>query len=128
MRIEHIGLNVADPVAAAEWYVRHLGFRVVRQTGAPANCRFLADECGTMIEIYHNAAAAVPDYASQNPLVLHLAFTCDDVHGKAQGLVGAGAKLVSVSDPGAPGDALAMLRDPWGLAIQLVRRNPPMAR
>ena len=31
MNIEHVAFNVPDPAAAAEWYARHLGMRVVRR-------------------------------------------------------------------------------------------------
>ena len=30
MKIEHIALQVADPAAMADWYVKHLGFCVRR--------------------------------------------------------------------------------------------------
>jgi hypothetical protein len=54
-----------------------------------------------------------------------VAFACEDVPGTVRRLAAAGA--VSVSGPETiRGDQLAMLRDPWGLAIQLVRRAQPM--
>ena len=34
MDIEHFALNVPDPVAAAAWYVEHLGMRVQRSLAA----------------------------------------------------------------------------------------------
>ena len=49
MKIEHVAWQVADPVAAADWYVAHLGMRIVRDGGAPANVRFLADETGRVL-------------------------------------------------------------------------------
>jgi catechol-2,3-dioxygenase len=30
MRLEHTGLNVADPIKMAQWYVEHLGMKVLR--------------------------------------------------------------------------------------------------
>lgn len=124
--LEHVGLQVEDPAAAAAWYVRHLGFSIRRAIDAPVVARFLADSSGAvMLEIYRNPKVPVPSYPAMDPLVLHVAFICDDVAGEAARLVGAGAALVS--GPERIGeDDLAMLRDPWGLAIQLVRRGRPM--
>ena len=127
MRIEHVAINVADPVAMAQWYGRNLGMTVVRQGPPPVHMRFIADASGQVIlEIYHNAAAPVPDYAVMDPLLLHIAFMVDDVRGVREQLIADGATPagdVSVLDNG---DELAMLRDPWGLAIQLAKRAQPM--
>jgi catechol 2,3-dioxygenase-like lactoylglutathione lyase family enzyme len=127
MKIEHVAYQVPDPVALADWYVAHLGLRIKRATGAPGQARFLADDNdAVMIEVYHNPLVAMPDYRAIDPLMLHLAFRAEDVAGTRERLLAAGATAegeVVVSDGG---DHLAMLRDPWGLAIQLVRRRDPM--
>ena len=127
MRIEHAAWQVADPVAAAKWYVAHLGMRVVRQSGPPAHMRFLADATGrVLLEIYHNPAAPLMDYATTNPLVLHLAFVVADVAAERDRLVAAGASVVDAFTVTPAGDQMAMLRDPWGFAVQLVKRKEPM--
>ncbi len=127
MRIEHAGLQVQDPAAMADWYTKNLGFNCRRSADAPVPVRFIADEGGrVMLEVYHNPAIGVPDYAAMNPLFLHVAFVCEDVEGTARRLVDAGAALVSGPETKQNGDELAMLRDPWGLAIQLCRRASPM--
>ena len=127
MRIEHIGYQVADPAAAGDWYCRHLGFTVKRAAEEPVPVRFIADESGqVMLEIYNNPKVAPPDYASMDPLLLHIAFACEDVPGERQRLIDAGATPVGEIDDLPNGDQLAMLRDPWGLAIQLARRGVPM--
>ncbi len=127
MKIEHVACNVADPVAMAAWYTRHLGLRIVRSTGEPVHARFLADDGGSvMLEVYRNAKAAIPDYASMNPLILHLAFLCDNVDTECRRLVEAGASVADEPMTTPAGDRLAMLRDPWGLALQLVHRSQPM--
>lgn len=61
-----------------------------------------------------------------DPLVLHIGLECSDVDGTRQKLLDAGA-----SDAGGilvtpAGDRLAMLRDPWGMAIQLCCRKTPI--
>ena len=129
MKIEHVAYQVPEPVALADWYVEHLGLRVARSTEGPGWARFLADDSdAVMVEVYRNPNVAVPDYHAIDPLMLHLAFQTDDVTGTRDRLMAAGATPVGdvvVSDAG---DHLAMLRDPWGLAIQLVRRRDPMIR
>lgn len=46
MRIEHLGSNVANPVAAAAWYTAHLGFSVRRKLDDAPWTHFLADASG----------------------------------------------------------------------------------
>jgi glyoxylase I family protein len=61
-----------------------------------------------------------------DPSLLHVAFSTDDVPGTRARLIAAGATPVgdAVITPG--GDEFAMLRDPWGLALQLARRARPL--
>ncbi|MEZ4702531.1 MAG: VOC family protein [Rhodothermales bacterium] len=127
MRIEHWGYQVADPAATAAWYAEHLGFTVTRLLHNNANAHFLADGSGrVMIEIYNNPRISVPDYAAMDPLLAHLAFVCDDVPATIAALVAAGATVVGPAQTTPAGDTLAMLRDPWGMAIQLCHRAEPM--
>ena len=127
VRLEHVGLNVADPIKAAQWYVDNLGMKILREAPAPANTRFLGDAGGNMmLEIYHNPPEAVPNYASMDPLLLHVAFMVDDVDAIRSKLLAAGATPVGEVTTTPAGDKLAMLRDPWGLAIQFVHRADPM--
>lgn len=127
MRIEHLALNVAEPVEMAQWYVDHLGMTIVREGRPPVSVRFLADSGGNvMLEIYCNPPDVVPDYASMDPLLLHIAFTVENVDAMRGTLIAAGATAVGEIEVTAAGDRLAMLRDPWGLAIQLARRADPM--
>lgn len=127
MKIEHVAYQVPDPVALGEWYVEHLGLRIRRSQAAPPFARFLADDGdAVMLEVYHNPRVPQPDYRSIDALVLHLAFRTDDVAGTRDRLIAAGATPEGDVVVSEGGDHLAMLRDPWGLAIQLVRRRDPM--
>jgi uncharacterized glyoxalase superfamily protein PhnB len=118
---------VQEPPAVARWYSDHLGFEVKRKVTGPPYTHFLADASGrVMIEIYNNPQASVPDYAAMDPLVLHFAFSVDDVPQIRTKLLEAGASAVGDVMTTADGDQVAMLRDPWGLAIQLVRRARPI--
>lgn len=126
MRIEHLAFNVADPVAVAAWYGKHLGLEVVRHLPAPSQTHFLADDAGrTILEIYCNPPDQVPDYASMNPLVFHLAFVSDAPGEDAKRLEAAGASRVEETHL-PDGSHLVMLRDPWGLAVQLCKRASPL--
>ncbi|MCY4378174.1 MAG: VOC family protein [Spirochaetaceae bacterium] len=127
MKIEHIALNVPDPAAIADWYVANLGMRIVRQSGAPTHTTFLADSDGeTVLELYHFDGAAVPDYAAQDPMMLHLAFTSRNAVEQARELAAAGAQLHGEPRATGGGDTLIFLRDPWGIALQLVERTEPL--
>ena len=54
------------------------------------------------------------------PALLHVALVCNDVAAAADRLIAAGAVLVRGREFLGE-DEVAMLRDPWGLAIQLVK-------
>jgi glyoxylase I family protein len=127
MRVEHIAFQVKEPAAVADWYVRALGFRVARHAGGPANTHFLADEAGRVVlELYNNPAAPQPDYASMHPLMLHVAFVAEDIMATHARLLAAGATNFSAPETTPSGDQFAMLRDPFGLPLQLVRRKTPL--
>jgi len=122
MIFEHIAINVPDPVAMADWYVEHCDMRIVIQIDEPPFTRFLADQEGkTSIEIYKNTAATIPDYSSQNHLVYHHAFAVEDLETTRERLLEAGASFVEdVKLPN--GTRLIMMKDPWGISLQLVNR------
>jgi len=127
VKIEHTAYQVADPVSLAAWYVTHLGLRIKRSQQTPPFGYFLADDGDTvMLEFYRQDAMPVPDYRAMDPLLLHLAFLADDVAGTRARLMAAGATPEGDAFTNAAGDEVAMLRDPWGLAIQLIRRADPM--
>lgn len=127
MKIEHTAYQVADPVAMARWYVDHLGLNVKRAQHEPPFGQFLADDGdAVMLEVYNNATVPVPDYRAMDPLVLHLAFRTNDVPATRARLLAAGATAEGEAVRTPAGDHVAMLRDPWGLALQLVHRAAPM--
>ena len=126
MVFEHVALNVPDSRAMAAWYTTHCGLRIVHAGGTPPYMHFVADSTGRVImELYTNPKAPVPDYAAQHPLVLHIAFTVADTEATKARLLEAGA--TPFSDETLPnGSRLVMLRDPWGIPLQLVRRSKPL--
>lgn len=128
MKIEHFAMNVEEPLAMADWYVEHLGFKIVKQDRKSPYMTFLADDSGgVMIEIYQNPADQVPDYHNRDPLIMHLALVSEDPGADKKRLTKAGAEELS-DEILEDGSRLVMLRDPWGLAIQLCKRANPMLR
>ena len=120
MKLEHIGFNVAEPQKVMDWWCANLGFTQTH----PA---FVVDSTGQMaIEFYRNDAAPIPDYTAISPLTLHISFLSEDVDADAARLVAAGATLLETVRK--PGFDMAMLRDPFGLAIQFVTRGTPILR
>ena len=126
MKLEHLALNVADPRAMAAWYCQHVGLGIAHSIPDAPYTHFLADSSGkVLLEIYCNPPDQVPAYADMDPLLLHIAFVSADPDTDAQTLVAAGATLVQdlhLDD----GSHVVMLRDPWGLALQLCRRAVSM--
>jgi glyoxylase I family protein len=126
LNVEHFACNVSDPVPMAAWYVEHLGMRIIRRMPTAPHIHFLADASGrVVIEIYSNAADPIPDYSAMHPLRFHLAFVADDPDGVRTALVAAGATFVDEQTL-PDGSRLLMLRDPWGLALQFVKRTTPL--
>lgn len=127
MKIEHLAFNVADPLTMARWYVEHLGFTVKRRFVEPPYAHFLADDSGTvMLELYGNTEADSLNFPDVQPPAMHLAFVSTDLSADVQRLTRAGATVVADVHTLPGGDSFAMLRDPWGVPLQLVRRQTPM--
>ena len=81
---------------------------------------FLADDSGTvMIEIYGNRDKPLPDYRTMDPAELHLAFVSKNVAADT-------VRLRTADTHTLGDDTFAMIRDPWGLPLQLVQRGTAM--
>jgi glyoxylase I family protein len=126
MRIEHIALNIPDPRAAADWYVAHLGLRLVRSGSAPKHGRFVADEAGTMLELYDDPEDRHLDLAGLGAPTFHLALISVDLDADIARLVEAGAGRIGEINVTARNDRLAFLRDPFGMVLQLAQRTAPV--
>jgi catechol 2,3-dioxygenase-like lactoylglutathione lyase family enzyme len=125
MKFEHFALNVRDARVAAKWYVDHLGLRIARSRPDEPYTHFLADDTGRVIfELYSNPAAVVPDYATTHPLCFHIAFTAAEPHATQSRLIAAGASA-AYEETLPDGSLLVMVRDPWGVPLQLVKRVTP---
>jgi glyoxylase I family protein len=127
MRIEHVAFQVREPQAVARWYGEHLGMTIRRASTQGTQMHFLAcDQDHVLLEFYYNPVAPLPDYASMHPLILHIAWESQDIPADAARLTQAGATVAQEMVTTPDGDRVMMLRDPWGLALQLVQRRQPM--
>ena len=125
MIFEHFALNVREPLAQVRWYVEHLGFQIVNGREDPPFTHFLADGSGrTVVELYHNPDASVPDQEATDPVNFHFAMVSADAAADRSRLEAAGARFVR-EDSHPDGSVLVMLRDPWGLPLQLCQRAEP---
>jgi glyoxylase I family protein len=127
VKIEHFALQVSAPVEIANWYVKHLGCSIARAGGEPNHGRFLLDGAGSvMIEFYNYSSLPVPDYGAMDTMLIHLAFLSDNLTADRDRLVSAGARVVTDFNTTPAGDQILMLRDPWGIPVQLIKRAEPM--
>jgi glyoxylase I family protein len=129
IRPEHVALNVADPLSMTNWYCENLGMKVIRKGTPPTYTNFISDAGHNMMfELFNNSAYPVLDMLKINPLSLHIAFVVDDVRAIRNGLIAAGATLAEEIKMSASGDEILMLRDPWGVPIQFIKRAEPMLK
>ena len=126
--LEHTAIDVADPVATANWWVDNLGFEITMQKTDETHTTFIVDRTGCIaLELYRaKDALSAPDYHAMRPLQLHFGFLSDDVDADIARLTTAGATLVvHEKSPGFDG---AMMKDPSGISIQFVKRGKPVLR
>ncbi|NUM37004.1 MAG: VOC family protein [Candidatus Brocadiae bacterium] len=129
MKIEHLALQVKEPETVASWYCKNLGLKIKRHIPGPPCAYFLADDNDRMmLEIYYNPKEKVPDYPNLSPVAFHLAFLSEDVPLSYKAMISAGATPLSEPIKAESGDEFAMLRDPWGLPIQFVKRKESMVK
>ena len=121
--LEHPAIDVADPIATADWWCKNLGFTLTLQKDDAAHTTFIVDASGRVaIELYRaQKLPKAPDYPNMDPLTLHFGFTSTDVDADIERLIKAGATLVSHDK--SPGFDGAMMRDPSGIPIQFVKRE-----
>jgi glyoxylase I family protein len=125
MKFEHFALNVPDARAHARWLVDHVGFKIVRQREETPYTHFLADETGRIVvELYSNTTQACLDFGTMHHLLFHFAVVAKDARAERQRLEKAGAKL-TIEEQLPDGSVLVMMRDPWGVALQLCQRATP---
>ena len=125
MKLEHIGISVADPIAMGKWYAKHLGFRIIMSASSKEEgVAFVIDRPdGTVLELFKLPDVPPVDVKAMQAIQLHLAIECDDPTAEADRLVEAGAEFVGECPRNAyPGEKY-FVRDPWGFVLQVINRG-----
>jgi len=122
MIFEHFAINVNKVDAVVKWYVSHLGLKVVSQQKELPFMTFLADSGDRVImELYQRADAMMTNFTIQHQLTFHLAFVSENAQKDRDRLEVAGATFIEEVRK-EDGSHLVMLRDPWGMPLQLCER------
>ena len=123
MTFEHFALNVVDIKGVVNWYCTHLGLTIANQQKESPFMTFLADSTGrVVIEFYKREDELAEDFSNRHPLTFHVAFVSENAEKDKQRLLNAGASFfdeILKED----GSHLVMLRDPWGIPLQLCQRT-----
>jgi len=122
MKFEHFALNVKNPIEMKDWYCENLGLKVVSEMKEHPFMLFLADSTDRVVcELYYRPDFEIIDYKKQHQLTFHFAFESEDAEADKDRLLGVGASFVEEVKK-EDGSLLVMLRDPWGLPLQLCQR------
>ena len=122
--IEHIALEIENPASMVKWWTENLGFKVT--LSRPGGSTFIEDEAGRVaFELYApSEGRKAPDYRNMSILQLHFGLFSDNVDADVKRLVAAGATEVAKDE--VPGLKGVTLRDPNGIAFQVMQRERPV--
>ena len=125
MKIEHIGITVTAPHTMAQWYADNLGFRIIRKSGDDVRGGvFVLDESGeTILELFATEGADPFVSNPASPLTVHIAFESESFDSDIEKLKKAGAEFLEESTPPGAETRMALLKDPWGITLQLAKRK-----
>lgn len=122
MIFEHFAINVANVAEVAAWYTQNLNVQVARAQKEPPFMTFLADSGGRVfVELYQRPDEAMTDFNQQHFLTFHLAMVSQNAEVDKERLIKVGASFVEEVFK-EDGSHLVMLRDPWGMPLQLCQR------
>lgn len=122
MVFEHFAINVTNVEERVLWYTENLGLTIRSVQNEPPFMTFLADSTNRVIvELYHRPDEAITKFDLQHPLTFHVAFVSENALEDSERLQRKGA-LFFEEIKKADGSHLIMLRDPWGMPLQLCQR------
>tara|TARA_R100001369_G_scaffold62165_2_gene89157 strand:- start:4354 stop:4734 length:381 start_codon:yes stop_codon:yes gene_type:complete len=125
MVFEHIALNVKNVEDIKDWYVANVGLKVVSEQSQAPFMTFLEDSTGRVIlELYHRPEEEITNFKTKHPLSFHMAFVSQNAEKDKTRLLDKGASFVEEITK-EDGSHLVMLRDPWGMPLQLCHRAKP---
>lgn len=119
--IEHIGLCAVDPKILVDWYVRTLGFTIVRAL-EEHRTYFIRSTNGGMLEIYPAKHPTDPVDNVHRGL-RHIALSASDADAEITRLRSAGVAVPEETIVITPDMKLAFFRDPEGNLLHLVERK-----
>lgn len=123
MVFEHFALNIASVDHVVNWYTTNIGLKIVSQQKVAPYMTFLSDTSGRVIlELYHRSDEKITDFTKEHPLTFHVAFVSENAEEDKDRLMKAGATFVEEVRK-EDGSILFMLRDPWGMPLQLCQRS-----
>jgi catechol 2,3-dioxygenase-like lactoylglutathione lyase family enzyme len=129
LRFEHFALNVPDPQKMVNWYVENMGMKIMRKGGPPTYGSFVSDPGGNMmLELQFDTKFPVMELSKIAHPAMHFAFVVDDVRSIRTRLIAAGATIAEELRETNAGDQVLVLRDPWGFAIQFIKRGETMLK
>ncbi|WP_299776480.1 VOC family protein [uncultured Formosa sp.] len=126
LAFEHFALNLENPKEVSNWYCTHLQMKKVVDMEEAPFVTFLADsENRVVCELYYQPDYPITNFEKEHHLTFHFAFKTDDAETLKNKLIEEGATLVDDARL-ENGSHLVMLRDPWGLPLQLCQRTTPL--
>ena len=119
--LEHVAIATPNPAGLAQWYVDHLGFRIVLENDGNY---FIRAVNGSVVEFVHGEGAA-PTPTRTDPGIRHLAIEVSDFDVCYASLRDRGVKFLG--EPfGAHGNRLVFFTDAEGNIAHLVQRATPL--
>ncbi len=118
--LEHTAIACFDPKVLSSWYLKHLGFSPLLDTGKTI---YIQSANGVVLEFVF-AETNPPAPLIRDAGLRHLAFTSDDLNSTRGELQTAGVEFVE--DQLLPGMRLLFFRDPEGNFLHLVQREIPL--
>ena len=135
MKLDHVGLTVADLPVMTDWYVDAFGLEVEFEFAldhVDFRGAMLLSSAGHRIELLHRpGSVAGPQAANPVEAALtrgfgHVAFDVPDVDAAYDALIGAGAEdRMSPRPSPEPGVRMAYVADPEGNLVELLDRSAP---
>lgn len=133
--LDHVGLNVRDLDATADWYARSFGYREQLRLDLDAvglRIVMLVDDGGRRFELITRRDAGTPGLRARNAVEAaatwgfgHVAFTVPDLAAAFDRLVAAGAATVAAPAPSPEeGFWFAWVHDPEGNLVELIGPEP----
>jgi glyoxylase I family protein len=121
--IEHIGFVINNPWAAADWYQLNLSYTILRKAGDNSVAFIQEPVTGLILELIGSGDIRPIDKDLSHPLQVHIAIKSDDLDKDKKKLMAAGASFVMDCRTDDPDARVCVLKDPFGLYLQIAQRR-----